>query len=345
VPEKVPLATLVSWAWIAQTIEIDNAFEALARERVGRHFRISLPMWTNGLRFITEDGITIADLCLRARARCNVPGLERWGWISIEDGRRTKAEGYGTSRNLHDETVLTPTRAGSYARKLWPRVISGVEERWSERFGADVIGELRDTVVEATHSMPWSPPEVHPADGFFTHVVEGERGTDGESPLIALLGQRLTNLTLEHERRSKLSLPLGAGVVRAIGDEGARIRDLPALTGLSKEAVAMATGYLERHGLAASEPDSRLRLTQLGLDGLAEYRETARASTSDRLRLALAAVVDQRDALAAGLVPPPGCWRGENPYLAQTKRLLADPTGSLPWHPMVLHRGAWPDGS
>ena len=33
------------------------------------------------------------------------------------------------------------------------------------------------------------------------------------------------------------------------------------------------------------------------------------------MRSALEAVLAQRDALAAGLVPPEGCWRGERPYL------------------------------
>jgi hypothetical protein len=55
---RVPLTTLLSWGWIAFTIEADNAFEAAGSERVGRLFRISLPMWANGLRFIGADGIT-----------------------------------------------------------------------------------------------------------------------------------------------------------------------------------------------------------------------------------------------------------------------------------------------
>jgi hypothetical protein len=56
-------------------------------------------------------------------------------------------------------------------------------------------------------------------------------------------------------------------------------------------------------------------------------------------------VVKQREALSAGLVPPPGCWRGEKPFLAQTERVLANPTAALSRHPFVLHRGGWPDGS
>jgi hypothetical protein len=81
VPSQVPLPTLLSWAWIAHTIEVDNAFEAASRDRVGRAFRISLPMWTNGLRFIEEDGTTVAALRESAHAGCNIGGRRsRRGW-------------------------------------------------------------------------------------------------------------------------------------------------------------------------------------------------------------------------------------------------------------------------
>ena len=84
-PGQPPLTTLLSWVWIAHTIEVDNGFEVIGAERVGRHVRISLPMWTNGLRFIAEDGITVDELQARAHAACNIGGLERWGWISVGD--------------------------------------------------------------------------------------------------------------------------------------------------------------------------------------------------------------------------------------------------------------------
>ena len=74
---SVPLAVLLSWAWIAHVMEIDNAVEAAGAERVGKMFKISLPMWANGLRLIDEEGITAADLHRRAGASCNVGGLER----------------------------------------------------------------------------------------------------------------------------------------------------------------------------------------------------------------------------------------------------------------------------
>ena len=107
----------------------------------------------------------------------------------------------------------------------------------------------------------------------------------------------------------------------------------------------MATGYLRRHGLATAVAERAVGLTPAGLEALEGYRHGAALAKDAELREALDALLARRSALSAGLVPPDGCWRGEKPYLAQTNRLLADPTGALPWHPMVLHRGGWPDAS
>ena len=83
VAEQIPLTTLLSWAWTAFAIEADNAVEAAGSERIRRLFRISMPMWANGLRFIDDQGITVDGLRVRARAACNIGGLERWGWITV----------------------------------------------------------------------------------------------------------------------------------------------------------------------------------------------------------------------------------------------------------------------
>jgi hypothetical protein len=345
VPKGAPLTTLLSWVWIAHTIEIDNSFEGATSERVGRHFHISLPMWTNGLRCIDDEGITVGELGRRARAKCNIGGLERWGWVSIGDPGGTRRDGYGSARGLEADTVLRPTRAGAFARRIWPHVVGGVEERWRNRFGGDAIDTLRDALLAVVTPMPWSPPEVAPPDGFLTHVVRVDDTDEDERPLVALLGQVLTSFTLDHEQKAELSLPLAANVLRAIGSGTVRIRDLPALTGLSKEAVAMAVTYLGRRCLATSGSERTIGLTPDGLDALENYFHRAARLESKQLRDALGAVVAQRETLCAGLVPPEGCWRAKKPYLMQTQRLLADPIGALPWHPMVLHRGGWPDGS
>jgi hypothetical protein len=93
--DPTPLSTLLSWAWIAHTIEVDNVFEAASPDRVGRCVRISLPMWTNGLRHIDEDGISVEQVRARARAACNTGGLERWGWISVGEPGTQRRDGYG----------------------------------------------------------------------------------------------------------------------------------------------------------------------------------------------------------------------------------------------------------
>ncbi len=87
----------------------------------------------------------------------------------------------------------------------------------------------------------------------------------------------------------------------------------------------------------------RLGLRRAGKRGSALRRSAGCANV-------LAAVAghqagDGGPSLALGLQPYPDGWRSRPPYLAQTKAFLADPAGALPRHPMVLHRGGYPDGS
>jgi hypothetical protein len=344
---EVPLAALLSWAWVAFAIEVDNTVEAAGCDRTGRLFRISLAMWANGLRCIGEDGITVDELRAQTRAACNIAGLERWRWITVGDPGGGRRDGYGTHRGVKGGSVLRPTPVGSYARRLWPQAVADVEQRWRDRFGDAAVGSLRDALLAPTPSaaqMPWAPPEVHPSDGLRSHVISGT-GTGGDIPLGALMGQALTALTLEHERGSAVSLPLGADVLRVIENAVVPLRDLPRLSGVSKEAVAMGTGFLARGKLAEIGPGRLISLTARGQAALDDYRVRAARPGDERLRAGLEEIVSQREALAEGLRPPEGCWRAAKPYLAQTQRMLANPTAALPWQPMVLHRGGWPDGA
>jgi hypothetical protein len=348
---EAPLTTLLSWAWVAFTIETDNTVEAAGSARTGRLFRLSIAMWANGLRCIPEDGVTVDELRMQARAACNLGGLERWGWITIGEPGGGRRDGYGTQRGVKGGTVLRPTRAGSYARRLWPQAVADVEQRWLARFGDAAVGSLRDallpTLARAAGQLPWAAPEVHPSDGLRTHVIDvpAADGTGADVPLGALMGQALTLLTLDQEQGSMASLPLAADILRVIDDGVVALRDLPRLSGVSKEAIAMGTGFLARGKLAEIRPGRLITLTPRGHTALEDYRVRAARIADARLRAGLEAIVSQRQALAEGLRPPEGCWRATKPYLAQTQRMLADPTPALPWQPMVLHRGGWPDGS
>jgi hypothetical protein len=329
----VPLSVLLSWAWIAHVMEIDNAVEAAGAERTEKLFKVSVPMWANALRLISEEGITAADLRGRAGASCNLGGLERWGWISVGDqpGRRP---GYGTNRGLRAETVIRPTRAGRYASRLFPQMVDLVEQRWRDRFGTQIVDTLRDQLASAKRVLPWSPPEVHPSDGFITHVTGGEL-TSQDAPLVVLLGQCLTERTIEAERRGIVSLPLAATLLRVVEDNQIALRDLPELTGLSKEAIAMAVGYLERRHLAVTSPDRTVRLTRQGIEARRAYLDsTSREDDDSELYRALGELLQDTDALAAGLEPPKAAG-------AAAALTLPEPAGFWPTPPATCPGIQW----
>ena len=322
---------------------------------MGRLFRISVSFWANGLRLIDDDGIAVADLRSRAGAGCNVPGLERWGWIHIGDGDpgERRRDGFGSSKGVKPETRLRPTRAGTWARRVWPEKVGQVEAAWRARFGAKVVSALDQALRASGLVRPWGLPQVQPADGFRTHVIPDD-GFDPRAaadpdpaPMVARLAAMLTAVTLEIEAESPVSLPLGANFLRTLEDGPVKTKDLPALAGVSKEAATMGIGFLRRHGLGA-ESDRQIALTATGRAALGQFG----AVVGDHglvgpspLRDALVAVLNQTDALVEGLRPAEGGWRADKAYRAQTDRILADPVGALPRQPMVLHRGGWPDGS
>jgi hypothetical protein len=374
VSSQVPLPTLLSWAWMAHTIEADNEFERAMREAgPAPRFRTSLVMWANFLRFLPPDGIPADDLAELAMApvplvRSTLGGLERWGYVVVGSkptgGRR---DGFGSRRGIRSATVIAPTEGGRRAQATWPAVLGTIEARWQTRFGAERVDALRralrNLLAGLDRPLPLAPPIVGPAKGFQTELCPtggAPPAEDVDRALGALLAQPLVAFTTDVEAGGRASMPLGANLLR-VGEDAVPVRRLPSEVGISKEAVAMAVGWLARQGLAtvAADPAARakvFRLTEAGLVARHHHAERIAAveqrwrigfgaGVVDDVRGALEAVVDQPLVLAEGLVPPPGCWRGQRPYLTQTRALRADPTGALPRHPMVLHRGGWPDGS
>jgi hypothetical protein len=139
------------------------------------------------------------------------------------------------------------------------------------------------------------------------------------------------------------------------------VRDLPRLSGCSREGMAMIAGHLARIGLALVAPDpgaARGKVVRLNARGVsarergiariarieAELRARLGRQAGDRLWRALEAVVAS-PAFAEGIEPPPTGWRDRPPYAAQTGRLLSDARAALPRHPLMLHRGGYPDGA
>ena len=173
--------------------------------------------------------------------------------------------------------------------------------------------------------------------------------------LSPLLSGVLLAFTVDFEAEARISLPISANTLRVLDAAGTRPGDLPRLTGVSREGNAMCAGWLERHGCAVAVPDTTarrgkvIRLTPKGEKAQQKYRRLLRATEESwRTRFGAAAIDDLRAALedvvgdgtfeasplARGLVPHPDNWR------ARVRR-----PEILPHHPMVLHRGGYPDGS
>jgi DNA-binding MarR family transcriptional regulator len=343
-PPTPSLPTALSQALIAFTIEFDNEFEHRIEHHTGNSagrgvWLTSMVMWSNFVRLIPAGGVALRAVGANGRIT-NLGGLQRWGYISVEP----------------DQTVhLTP--GGRRAREVWRPLAGEVEQRWRERFGDAAIDELRQALSSVTDpALPLYLPVLGFADGMRAGHVRGAPGAVAED-LAALLSQALLSYTLEYEDESALSLAMSANVVRVLSAEGVEMRDLPARSGVSKEAITAAVGFLQRNGYAAVEPDpaarSKLvRLTGQGLATQAQHGRLARAVErrwrkrlgGDFDRLANALVSGRQ--LALGLQPYPDGWRAaRNPYRAQTEAVLADPASALPRYPMVLHRGGYPDGS
>jgi len=132
---------------------------------------------------------------------------------------------------------------------------------------------------------------------------------------------------------------------RVLGTDGTRLRDLPALTGTSKESVRWALGILTRGDLAAEEPDPARQPGQgspgsppRGIDAQRLYHElTSEIERRWHDRFTPAMTVALRaslEPLAAGQPPP--LSGGLEPYPDKLARLGPTARTSLPHFPMVL---------
>ena len=363
----LPLSALLSQALVAYTIEFDNEAEHRLPHRTTGHgasgpgdgapapWLVSLAMWETCMRYVTAEPITVGDLEARARAGTNLDGMRRWGYITID----------GTARKVHKTrpgpaAVLRATAAGLRAREIWRPLPGFIEQRWRERLGADQLSRLRDPLTSMVSRLDPGLPDCLPilgaalrSQGPDPRLPPRPDGTAPEAlPLSALLSRVLLAFALEYEREAGLSLAVAANVLRVLGSEGTRLRELPALTGTSTESVRWALGILTRGGLAAEEPDPAAsrgkvaRLTPGGLDAQHLYHEltgTIERRWHDRF------TPDVTGALRASLEPltagqPPVLFGGIEPYPDNWRASVRRPA-TLPHFPMVLHRGGYPDGS
>lgn len=366
----LPLPTLLSHALVAFTIEFDNEAERQMRHRTTRHgatagslhapWLVSMVMWSNCMQFVEEEGLSVRELEGRARTKTNLAGMERWGYITVgpDPGDRK-------AKPPRSAWLVRATAAGRKAREIWQPLFGVIEKRWRERFGIGEIEELRKELSAVAGRLDPALPECMPILGFglfsrerasrATESAPRESGGVSALPLPALLSRVLLAFAIEFESESDLSLAVCANVVRVLDEKGVRVRDLPQVSGVSKEAIAVSLSFLTKRGYAVVEADKSAgrakvaRLTRKGrtaqeayLQLLGEIEQGWHARFGNdairALRKSLERLVGEPTAelspLFRGLEPYPDGWR------AEVRR-----PETLPHFPMVLHRGGFPDGS
>ena len=366
----LPLPTLLSQVLVAHTIEIDNEAEHRLPHRTTRGdpsasstrhappWLVSFALWANVLQHLDDDGVDVAELRRRARtSQLLLGGLRRWGYVSLRP-----PDGEALRNPPQDDAVVRLRTAGRQAGTVWSSVPTDVDARWRDRFGTSpfdaLVVALGSLFARLTIAPPAFLPVVHPTQNGKAEPPP-PADPDAAAPpldLSALLSGVLLAFTLDVERTSRIALPIGANTLRVLDTTGVTLRDLPRLTGVSKEATAMCAGWLQRRGCVVVEPDAAtgrgkvLRLTAKGEHAQSNFRRSLGATEEswraafgaravDDLRAACTYLVGDgmlaRAPLAGGLEPYPDNWRAA----------IRSRPDTLPHYPMVLHRGGYPDGS
>jgi len=359
VSSRLPLPTLLSQALVAITIELDNQFEQRVPHRTTRGdaaggkqgpWLLSLAMWLNLLRLVGPDGTRAGDL---ENAGGNLAGMERWGWVRSTP----QAAGERPTAQLRRDRIVHASAAGRLAASTWPGLLAEVERRWRARFGAERVRALRESLAAALRELDLELPEYLPVLGYGLRAKLPSFGLSragSDASLPTLLAQVLLAFTLEYERESQLALAISANVTRPLGAGPMALRELPRAAGISKEAIAMAVGFLERQGVVGLERDPVGRGKRVGLTAKGHVwteRDARLLADTEQAWLALArsgAIADLRAALEAIVgdpaAEPQPLWAGLEPYPGSWRASLPRPL-TLPHYPTVLHRGGYPDGS
>lgn len=168
---RLPLPTLLSHALVAFTIEFDNESEHRMPHRTTNHgstagsfhapWLVSLAMWSNCMRFVGEQGVTVRELHRLARTPTNLNGMQRWGYIVVEPDpadARPKPPRSGW--------LIRATVAGRKAQETWRPLFDVIEERWQERFGKDAIDQLRESLWAVASQVDVELPDCLPILGY-----------------------------------------------------------------------------------------------------------------------------------------------------------------------------------
>lgn len=357
--DQLSLASLLSQALVALTIELDNEYEHRVPSftmdggvsaRGSGAWLISTAMYVNFLRFVPDAGITMRVLAAQAGSPDAIHpayhGMRRWGYTTYTPdiaGSKPKA------KDADALVKLTPN--GRVARDQWATTFDDVEARWAAR-GLD---NLHRALLPVGSSIDRPLPEylpTHGADLRLPPIASPATREPDHVGLLGLLAQALMNITAEFDADAMVPLCVAQNMLRPFDNGPTLVRDLPDVTGVAKKAWDSGVPLAERSGLWAVEPAAQgrgkqMRLTDAGRAMRDAYAASLRQIESDwaarcaaplaKLRTELESFVGDGSPNAPvfkGIEPYPDCWRAE-----------IAPIKTLPHHPVVSHRGGYPDGS
>lgn len=369
------LPTLLSQALIAYTIEFDDEAEkriphgttvgGLAGMRAGGVWLTSQVMWTNFIRHINSQGRPVREVqalaCLSEKAiKSRLHHLEWWAYVIFApDPKDARA------KPRYGDLLVKLTPNGEKAAEGWALISREIDDRWSKRFGKTNIEKLMKAlrVVAAARAtdLPDYLPVVDYSDGMTTTLVMPDqpvsRTPAAKLDLSSLISRALLAFTLEFERTSDVSLTAAANVLRVVGESGTPLKEVPLRAGVSKEGVVALVNFLKKNGFVSESADKAktVKLTAKGKKSRDHYLRSLATiekswekafgkQTLESIRGTLNGVIANRK-LVEGLKPHDGSWRLNKRYIAQTNAVLADPHAALPHHPMITHRGGFPDGT
>jgi hypothetical protein len=326
-----PLHALLSQVLVAFTIEFDNQFEQQMSDASYAGARLSLVLWANLMRFLTNGPITVRDLAALALAPANrikfeLGCLERWEFIFLETPNALEPrDGWGSGRGIRASSIVQRTTKGIAASRIWPPLYSTIEHRWESRFGKDVIDGLREALEQIAGKIEMELPEGLPAnlESNTPYPPKASRGGASKLSLPALLSPVLLAFRLEFDRESAAPLTLCANTLRVLDREKPiREPELPALTGASPETAGLGW-QLKPYVLVAR--GKGIRLSERGWQAQQDYHRLAAeieqrwrqrfgAPLISRLRESLEGLFERNgpegpSPIAEGLVAPPGTVR------------------------------------
>jgi hypothetical protein len=363
----LPLSALLSQPLVAFTIECDNEFErqmphtttAQGRTPGARYapWLTSMTMWWTCLRYVGDEGITVARLTDLAGAHTTLTHLQRWGYIRV---RPDPAD--ARAKPPERDQVITLRPGGRLAAQAWAPLASQVEARWRQRLGAAMIAGLRSALTGVARRLDPALPACMPILGYPLRsepagrsgsALAGNEDHLAGAALPELLSKVLLAFAIDFEAGTR-SLAVMANLIRVLDATGVPVAELPPRSGVSKEGIAMAMGLVTKSGAAEQlpKPGGRgklARLTAMGTAAQLEYfSRTAEVEAGWRVRYGSDLVASLRGLLEP-LADVPGAghgplWRGLEPYPDGWRASVRAPD-TLPHYPMVLHRGGYPDGS